>query len=70
MDSHRTISNHTRSLFLWICTIVSLTGGRIFSADQKNNSNAATTVRKSSAPYCGLYCIYTVRKIAGQDIQL
>jgi rhodanese-related sulfurtransferase/predicted double-glycine peptidase len=70
MDSYRTINNRTRSLLLWICTIVTLTGGRLFAADEikQDDTNATPAIRKSSAPYCGLYCIYTVLKLAGQEI--
>jgi len=68
MDSKRPTSVSKQTLLLWICAIVIVTGGRISSADEKNNANSATTVRKSSAPYCGIYCIYTVLKFAGREI--
>lgn len=70
MDTHNRISSCTQSLFLWICAISILTGGRVFAADEikQNNADAAATVRKSSLPYCGLYCIYTVLKLAGEEI--
>jgi rhodanese-related sulfurtransferase len=47
-----------------------LTAGRVFSVDEikQDSAEATTAVRKSSAPYCGLYCIYTVLKLAGQEI--
>lgn len=70
MDSYKPTSSCRRSLFSWMCAIVILTAGRVFAADEikQNNADAAATIRRSSLPYCGLYCVYTVLKLAGQEI--
>ena len=54
-------------LSLFVCLSVIITS--ITIAAHENNqkpSEANSTKRKSSGPYCGLYCLYTTIKLAGQ----
>ena len=56
--------------FIFIICAVSLSiTSTIYAADidEKNQPNA-TAIHKSSGPYCGLYCLYALMKMAGEEV--
>ena len=57
-------------LLLLIFAITFLHNERIFSIEQKEKAktDTSTKIAKSSGPYCGLYCLYTVMKMAGRKV--
>lgn len=56
--------------FIFIICAVSLSiTSTIYAADvDKNNQPNATAIHKSSGPYCGLYCLYALMKMAGEEV--
>ena len=55
-------------LSLFVCVLVILAIGKTTAADQSNQelSKPVSAKRKSSGPYCGVYCLYTVIKLNDQ----
>ena len=55
-------------LFIFISSF--LIAGKTVVADPNNPkpSQPTSAKRKSSGPYCGLYCLYTTMKLAGREI--
>jgi len=55
---------------LFVCTLVILKAGKISEAEgNRPNETGTTSVNhKTRHPHCGLYCLYTVMKIAGKEV--
>jgi len=56
-------------LFL-ICLIILLTSN-IYAADENHNEHSSDTdnlKKRASGPYCGLYCLYTIMKMADKEV--
>jgi len=54
---------------LLACILALLISGKTYADDEneENPSESATAKRRPSHPHCGLYCLYTVMKLAGQE---
>lgn len=57
-------------LLLFIFVLAFLIADKTVVADQNNQklSKSTPAKRKSSGPYCGLYCLYTTMKLSGREI--
>ena len=57
-------------LLLFFFILAFLIVGKTVGADQNNQkpSKPPSAKRKSSGPYCGLYCLYTTMKLASREI--
>ncbi|RLB75297.1 MAG: hypothetical protein DRH24_19840 [Deltaproteobacteria bacterium] len=57
-------------LLLFVCILLTLFAGKIVAADENNRESSVSTSvkRKSSHPYCGLYCLYTAMKLADREV--
>jgi len=71
MEGSNNIGGRPRNfcLSLFVCLSVIITSKTI--AAHENNqepSKAVPAKRKSSGPYCGVYCLYTVMKLADKEV--
>ena len=57
------------SLFLSACFSVVIAGHEAIGANGEA-SKAAPSIRQPSGPYCGVYCLYTVLRLSGRDVDL
>ena len=56
-------------LSLFVCLSVIITSKTIAAYENNQEpSKAVPTKRKSSGPYCGMYCLYTTMKLANKEI--
>lgn len=62
-------SQGRRFCLLLVCILAVLSAGKTDAADENERklSKAVSAKRKSSGPYCGLYCLYSVMKITGRE---
>jgi len=61
----------TWKLMLVICVLTLSITSTIYAADadiDKKNKPNTTSIHNSSGPYCGLYCLYTIIKLADIDV--
>lgn len=60
----------TSHLFLMIVGLIAAIAVQAPAEEGKvdENSRKSTTVNKSQNPHCGLFCIYTVMKMAGKEV--
>jgi len=71
MEGSNNIGGRPRNfcLLLFVCLSVIITSTTI--AAYKNNQEGLKVVsikRKTSGPYCGIYCLYTTIKLAEKEI--
>jgi len=70
MQNFNLASDRGWQYLLCICLIAVLIGGKTRATDENNQkpSKASPSKRKSSGPYCGIYCLYTTMKLADKEV--
>ena len=70
MQSRNPTSGCIKSLLFFLCAIEILSANQVFAHNEKEQeqSGGGVSIRKASGSYCGLYCLYTVLRLAGQNI--
>jgi len=68
MQRYNLFYNRFRSLLLMFSIL--FLACQVFASEQELQKDNDTNiiVRKSSGPYCGLYCLYTIIRLSGQEI--
>jgi len=63
-------NKQTRLMVLFACVLPFVIAGKTGAAENKERevSRTTSTKHKSSGPYCGLYCVYTILQLAGQRV--
>ena len=64
------VGNKIRCLLLFICAITILVSNKTYAVDknEQKSSTIDSASRKSSGPYCGLYCLYAAMKLSDKEI--
>jgi len=72
MEGFNNISKRSRrfSFSLFFCVLIILVSTNAIAADEKSQdaTKGGSAKRKSSGPYCGLYCLYTVMKLSDHEV--
>jgi rhodanese-related sulfurtransferase len=71
MQSENPLIYRFQRLLLFICAATVLAAGKVFATDgneQKKPTDGSALRKPSGVPYCGLFCIYTVMKLADRKI--
>jgi len=72
MEGSNNTSKHPRCFcfLLFVCVLVILGSAKAIPAEQskQNPPKIASVNRKSSGPYCGLYCLYAVMKLSDRQV--
>ncbi|MCX5636536.1 MAG: rhodanese-like domain-containing protein [Planctomycetota bacterium] len=69
MCNFNLLDRWNRQIFLFICIIFIFAASKIYAASQNEQKQSEVTSNKckSYGSYCGVCCLYTVMKLAGQE---
>jgi len=70
MSNFRVVDGLSRHLVLFICVIAILLSSQTYATEENQVEPSKSTAAKRglSHPHCGLYCLYTVMKLAGENV--